>query len=88
MKRKAGFVTREVAGKTVAVAVGEKAQAFHGMITLNGTAAFLWGALAEETTEETLVKRLTEAYEVTEDAARADIKAFLQNLRQTGLLDE
>lgn len=86
MKLKDGFVVREVAGKTVAVSVG--GGAFRGMITLNGTAAFLWEALQSDTNEDALAKKLTEAYEIDEVTAKKDVSVFLHKLRKAGLLDE
>ena len=86
MKLKDGFVVREVAGKTVAVSVG--GGAFRGMITLNGTAAFLWEALQSDTNEDALAKKLTEAYEIDEATAKKDVLAFVGKLREAGLLDE
>lgn len=86
MKLKDGFVVREVAGKTVAVSVG--GGAFRGMITLNGTAAFLWEALQSDTNEDALAKKLTEAYEIDEVTAKKDVSVFLHKLREAGLLDE
>ena len=86
MKLKNGFVVREVAGKTVAVSVG--GGAFRGMITLNGTAAFLWDALQSDTNEDALAKKLTEAYEIDEVTAQKDVSVFLHKLREAGLLDE
>ena len=86
MKLKDGFVVREVAGKTVAVSVG--GGAFRGMITLNGTAAFLWDALQSDTNEDALAKKLTEAYEIDEVTAKKDVAVFLHKLRKAGLLDE
>ena len=42
MKIKDGFVLEEVGGSYLAVAVGECAGNFNGMVRLNGTGAFLW----------------------------------------------
>ena len=86
MKLKNGFVVREVAGKTVAVSVG--GGAFRGMITLNGTAAFLWDALQSDTNEDALATKLIEAYEIDEATAKKDVAVFLNKLREAGLLDE
>lgn len=86
MKRLDGFVTREISGKPVAVAVGERTKTFNGMITLNGTAAFLWKALETEQTVESLVKGLLEEYDVEQEKAEADVKAFLAQLQKAGLL--
>ena len=86
MKLKNGFVVREVAGKTVAVSVG--GGTFRGMITLNGTAAFLWDALQSDTNEDALVKKMIAEYEIDEATAKKDVAVFLQKLREAGLLDE
>lgn len=86
MKRLDGFVTREIGGKLVAVAVGERTKTFNGMITLNSTAALLWEALETEQTEDNLVKALVEKFEVSEEKARRDVKSFLEKLEKAGLL--
>ncbi|MBP5209321.1 MAG: PqqD family protein [Clostridia bacterium] len=87
MKRKDGFVSRQVGGKVVAVPVGERTEHFSGMITLNGTAALLWDELAEERTETELVEALTAAYDVTPEAALADVRAFVKKLADAHLLE-
>lgn len=86
MKLKSGFVVREVAGKTLAVAVGERSREFHGMITLNGTGRAIWDALASDTTEEEIVDRLLEEYEIDHETAARDVAAFVQKLRESGVL--
>jgi len=86
MKRLDGFVTREIGGKLVAVAVGERTKTFNGMITLNGTAALLWDALEKDQTEDSLVEALMEKFEVSEEKARTDVKSFLEKLEKAGLL--
>ncbi len=63
MKIKDGYLLREVAETNVVVPVGA-ALNFSGMITLNGTGAFLWKQLSQDTTEDRLQKALLEEYEV------------------------
>ena len=86
MKLKSGFVVREVAGKTLAVAVGERSREFHGMITLNGTGRVIWDALANDTTEEAIVDCLLEEYEIDRETAARDVAAFVGTLRESGVL--
>ena len=86
MKRLDGFVTREIGGKPVAVAVGERTKTFNGMITLNGTAAFLWQALESEQTMESLVAGLCQTYDVTQEKAKSDVENFVKQLSKAGLL--
>mgnify|MGYP004685549597 FL=1 len=87
MKRKSGFVLREIGGQHIAVAVGERARTFHGMITTTESGALLWDALSEEQTEESLTDRLLAVYDVTREEAAADVRAFVSRMREAGLLE-
>ena len=88
MKMKDGFLLREVGGRTVVVPVGAQTVDFHGILTLNETGAFLWRALQQPATAETLTAALLDEYEVTAEKAAADVERFLAALREKGLLDE
>ena len=88
MKLIPGFVVREVGGKTLAVATGETAKTFHGMITLNGSGKEIWNALQSDVTEDEIVDRLTKEYDVDRETAARDVSAFVSKLRQAGLLQE
>lgn len=88
MKRKDGFVKRSIGGRDVAVAVGERAATFNGMITLNGSASFLWDALSSDKTEAELVEALLCEYAVDRERAEADVRAFVAALSKAGLLDD
>ena len=87
MKHKDGFVLRAVAGKQVAIAVGKRAETFKGMISLNGSAAFLWQQLDTDKTESELVCALLSAYDVDEEKAKADVSHFLAMLKGADLLE-
>lgn len=87
MKIKKGFLIREVAGKYVAVPVGAKEQTFKGMIQMNRLGAFLWRTLETEHTEEKLIQLILEKYEVTEEKAKADVKRFIRELENAGILE-
>ena len=54
--------------------------------TVPGSGAVLWQLLAEGTTEEALVTRLTERYRITPSQAREDLASFLGWLENNGLL--
>ena len=86
MKRKPDFLLRDVAGTFVIVPVGEAVTSFPGMITVNSTGAYLWELLEQEQTEASLVKALTDRYEVDENPAGADVRAFLARLKPVGAL--
>ena len=80
MKIKKGFVVRVVGGECIAVPVGELSKNFHGMITLNETAKFLWDFFQNEHTAEEALKAVCEEYEVEEDVAKADVMQFINIL--------
>jgi hypothetical protein len=86
MKIKNGFILRQVAGKYIAVAVGEESVDFNAMVTTNETGAFLWEKLQTETTEKELLDALTSEYDVDEETAKADIAEFLEELKKGKLL--
>lgn len=88
MKLKEGMLMEEVDGEYVAVATGEAAKVFNGLIRNNKTADFLYRQLVIEKTEEELVEALLGKYDVTKEIATKDVHAFVAQLRKAGLLDE
>lgn len=88
MKLKTGFVLKNIGDNYIVVPVGAQTVDFRCMITLNETGAFLWKLLENEQTEETLIGALLGEYEVTEDIAKKDVAAFVDNLRNSALLEE
>ena len=89
MKLKYKFVIREVSGQSVAVAVGTDYEKFNGMVKLNKTGAYIMELLnSGDKSQQELVTALTDRYEVTAERAEANVKSFLDILRQGGLLRE
>ncbi|HNX93067.1 MAG TPA: PqqD family protein [Syntrophomonas sp.] len=86
MKIKEGYMLREVAGNSVVVAVGKATLDFNGLITLNGTGAFLWKRLAKETSQEALLTALLDEYEIDEAIAKKDIAEFIDKLKGADLI--
>ena len=87
MKIKNGFVMREVGGANVVVPVGEMSKAFHGMINLNETGAFLWKFFAEEHTLNEGVAALLGEYDVDEALAREEVEKFLETIERHGFTE-
>ena len=88
MKIKQGFVVREVAGKSVAVATGARSREFHGMVTLNSTGKFLIEQLATDCDVQTLTEKLTQEYDVDTETARTAVINFTDALRRAGILEQ
>lgn len=88
MKIKAGFIKRDVAGKTMVVATGELSKQFKAMITLNETGKFIWELLEKGTTEEEIVNKLLEECIDAERAqVEVDVKNFIQKLKEDNILE-
>lgn len=87
MKIKEGYLLREVAGSHVVVPTGKAALDFSGVITLNGTGAFLWKQLAGDKIEQELVIALLDEYDTDEAKAKADITVFINKLKAADLLE-
>lgn len=86
MKRKEGFIIREVADSWVVVAIGEVSKNFNGMVKMNDTSAFLFKILEKEMTKEGLVHALMETYDVNEKKASEDVGKFCETLLKAGIL--
>ena len=84
MHRNSEFILRQVAGKFVVVPLGQAAEAFRGMITLNNTGKFLWDLLETEQTEESLADALVATYGITKEHALGAVEKFLEPLYPTG----
>ena len=87
MKINQDFIMRDVAGEKVVVPVGAAAE-LNALITLNGTAAFMWECQQEERTPEEVRQMVLEAYDVDAEIAQRDVEAFLGALRQLKMLEE
>lgn len=88
MRRNENFILRRVADMTVIVPVGRETERFPGMISVNGTGAFLWGLLETEQTLQTLAEALVRQYDAEPEQARADTEKFLEKLKQAGAADD
>lgn len=73
---------REVDGEVIAL--GLDSSTYFGT---NASGALLWRRLSAGTTREDLVGSLKEAFDLDENRARADVDAFVGDLRQRGLLE-
>lgn len=88
MRIPSGFIIRQVAGETVAIPTGEAAKGLSGLVALGGSGEFLFELLREEQTLQSLTSALTQNYNVDSATAEADVKEFLQILRENGILIE
>lgn len=88
MKLNPEFLLRRVVDSAVLVPFGKKMVDFNGMFSLNKVGAFVAELLQEETTLEKIVDAVVERFTVDKETAEKDVRAFLDQLRQNGALDE
>jgi hypothetical protein len=88
MKIKDGFMTRNISGKIVAVAVGDRALEFNGMINLNETGEFIWKCLEEDTTIDEVATKVAHKYDIAIDEAKQSVLEFVKQLDAEDLLQK
>ena len=88
MKIRDGFIVRDVAGKSFAVATGELSKQFKGMITLNETGKFIWNMLQKDVEIEDIVDAILKEYQITDRAlVEADVTNFVNKLSGDNVLE-
>ena len=89
MKKKEGFVLRQVCGENVIVGEGLEAINFGKLLSLNETAAWLWQqAVAQgDFTIDSLTEKLCEEYDVSEEQARKDVANIVAEWQKVGVVD-
>lgn len=88
MKLKNGIVTNSIDGESFAIATGEAAKEFNGLVKNNPTAAFIFELLKTEQTEDSIVAAMLEKYEVDEPTVRADVKELIDLLKSKNLIED
>ena len=83
-----GFVLRKTLDEWIAVPCGQSALRMSGLVSMNETGAFLFSALQQEHTEDTLRRLLLDNYDTDEETAAQDVRYFVEYLRQNDLLVE
>lgn len=87
MKIKKQLIKRDIAGDTILVPVGKTVYESNGLFVLNEVATFIWDNLPQLETEEEIVGKILEEYEVSPQQAAADTAEFLGKLRELQIID-
>ena len=88
MKLNPEFVIQEMGENSILVPIGDAAAKFHGVMQLNGTAAFIVNCLQKGNNEEEIKAALADEYEGTEEEFTESIQYMLEQLRDCGALIE
>ena len=82
------FALREIAGEYAIVPLGENQFFTNAMMTPNRTAAFLFQAFSEPSTEEDVVLRALERFDGKEADIRRDVEMFIKETMKRQALVE
>ena len=80
------LIKLDIAGDTVLVPVGKSVLENNGLYALNEVASFIWDILPVVNTQEEIVKKLLDEYDIDEKTAREDCEVFLQKLKEMNIL--
>lgn len=88
MKLCGEFIVRQVMDDIVAIPVGQTALRLDGIILLNDVSKIIWDCLEQGTDLDSIVKAVTDAFDVSADEAQTDILEFCGKLSKLQLLEE
>ena len=88
MKIKKGFVVREVGGKKYAVATGEVAKSFRGMLGLNEMGALIFELLQTKTTRDDVINAILNEYAVDRQTVETDVDNFISQLKSIDVIED
>ena len=87
MKIKKELIKRSIAGDTILVPVGKTVYDSNGLFVLNEVAASIWDVLGDCETQDEIVDKILEEYEVSKEEAEKDTAEFLGTLREMQIID-
>ena len=89
MKAKQGFKIRPLGDEYILVGESIEQINFNKMITLNETAAYLWGKVVDgqDFDAEKMAQWLTEEYEVTREQALEDSQKTIETWLNAGIIE-
>lgn len=84
MKLKDTFITYESGSDHVMV---DASSSFSGLVRSNPTAAYILECLKTDTSEQEIIAKMLEKYDVDEQVVSADVHKILEQLRGIGAID-
>lgn len=89
MKKKSGFVLRQVCGENIIVAEGKENIDFSSIIAMNESSAYLWNKIGEDSfTPESMAIMLTEEYDIDNATALEDATILAKQWMEAGIIEE
>ena len=89
MKKKSGFVLRQVCGENIIVAEGKENIDFSSIIAMNESSAYLWEKIGKDSfTPESMATMLTEEYDIDNATALEDATTLARQWMEAGIIGE
>lgn len=88
MKIEKNVILREIAGEYILIPTGALALKFTGVFAVSELGVAIWKLLTQEKTEAQIVQELLNEYDVEKETLEADVKEFLDSLREKELLTD
>ena len=85
MKINSGFIAHNDGEDKLLVSTG--ATKFSGLVRSNPTAGFIIECLEQDTTEDEIVEKMQQKWEVSDEIARRDVRKIIEQLRGIGAID-
>jgi len=86
LKLKFDIEIMEMDDQSIAVPVGDGAEAFHGVLKVNESAAYILNLLKEDTTEEAITDEILKNFSGERETVAAYVKNYIAALRDADLL--
>ena len=87
MKLKQEYMLAEIAGEYVAVATNSNLDSERKIIRMNDTGKLIWDGIANGKDERAIVSDLIDQYEVDEQTAAKSVARILQQMIDTGIVE-
>ena len=89
MRISKGYTLRTLGQEYILVAEGIETVNFNRMISMNGTAAFLWKQVEDKDFDaKMLVQLLIDNYDITREVAEKDVDQLLQSWNEAKIVEE
>ncbi|HEY2351425.1 MAG TPA: PqqD family protein [Candidatus Acidoferrum sp.] len=85
--RNSATVSREIAGETIVVPICAGVGDMEAVYTFNELGGQLWQLLARSCAPEDLIEWVISNFGICPEVAAADVRAFLADLREIGLIE-
>ena len=86
MKINKNFLTHDDGENKLLVSTGTTK--FSGLVRGNSTAGFIIECLETDTTEDEIVEKMQQKWDVSDEVARRDVQKIVEQLRSIGAIDD